>query len=205
MRYSCKVVEVFFVLIDDFYTGRVWPLLEGGTEVLWLRSKQGLEFLAVIKMGKFGDLPHEIIEISLSFLHDLWVNNADRFVRDRRDETPRETFHYGCPHFVELVEPSENINLAVLVLPRNAIDGVLEEGRPSRLSAHHTQSDALPKLTDFGQCWVSVLSELTMVEEQLRRDDAGGPNRQGWLLLGSRVLDLLEDGVVEVLLLHSWQ
>lgn len=83
---------MFLVLVDDVRGGGVGPLLESRAQVRLFRPNERLELFAVVEMRQLGHFPHEIVEVSLPFVRDLIINNADGLVGDRGDEASGEPF-----------------------------------------------------------------------------------------------------------------
>ena len=110
-----------FVLVDDF--GRSWigPFIEVGAQVFGLGPEKSLELLAVIYVGQLSDFSDEVVEISLSFMDNLGVDNADAFIGYGGDEAAWKSPDDRSSHFIELVEPPEDIDAAPCVFSHDMV------------------------------------------------------------------------------------
>ena len=89
-------------------------------------------------MRQFGYFLDKIIQVSLSFVYNLIIDERDGLIRNRGDEATRKAFNYGHSHFVELVKSAKNINFSIFITSRNMINYVFHESRASRLVAVNT-------------------------------------------------------------------
>ena len=114
-----------FVLVDDLGGTRVGPFIEVGAQIFGLGPQKSLELLAVVDVWQLGDFSDKVIEIALTFIDDLRVDNADAFIGYGGNEAAWKSLDNCGSHFVELVEPPEHIDVAPRVLSHDMVHKVL--------------------------------------------------------------------------------
>ena len=79
----------------------------------------------MVDVGQLGDFSDEVVEISLSFMDNLGVNNADAFIGYGGNEAAWKSPDDCSSHFIELVEPPEDINAAPRILSHDMVHIIL--------------------------------------------------------------------------------
>ena len=125
--YTGQFPKILFVSGNDFRVGWLGPFVKGIAEIGRLGSDKGLELLALVEVGQGGYFPYEIVEIPLAFVCDLFVDDADGLVGDGGYEAARVAFDHDSPHFMKLVESSEDIYFAFWIFAHNMVDDILHE------------------------------------------------------------------------------
>lgn len=81
-------------------------------------------------MGQFGHPPHKIIEIAMSLIGNLSINDGDRFFGYGGHEASGESLGQCHPHLVELIEPAVDIEGPIFISADDVIDDIVDEGDP---------------------------------------------------------------------------
>lgn len=79
-------------------------------------------------MRQFGYFSDEIVEISLPFVGNLIINNADAFFRDRGNEATWESFDHVEAHPVELIKSPVDIYFSIFVFSFDVIYNMFGKG-----------------------------------------------------------------------------
>lgn len=114
-----------FVLVDDLSGSWVGPFVEVRAQVFGLGPEKSLELLAVVDVGQLGNFSDEVVEIALAFMDNLGVDNADAFIGYGGDKAAWKSPDDGSSHFIELVEPPEDIDAAPCVLSHDMVHKIL--------------------------------------------------------------------------------
>lgn len=95
-----------------------------------------MELFGIVQVWQFGHPSYEIVEISLSFIHDLIIYQRDGFFGDGGYETTGKSLDYGFSHFIEFIEPAVHIDGAILISSHDVIYHIVHEGVPCLMAVN---------------------------------------------------------------------